>query len=118
MSLNAAQLLKTLGAGILPGGASQTKAPDSATFDFAALLQKAERGELTSGRSLIVDDSVSIDLSPDQLSSVIGRPFQTIQKKCHWLCQFCWQSTSPGSFALAKLRTHAEFIARLFQAGA
>ncbi len=68
MGLNAAQLLKTLGAGIIPGGSPQTKATENPTFDFANLLQKAERGELSSGQSITVNDSVDVEFSPEQLT--------------------------------------------------
>lgn len=67
MGINAAQLLQSLGSGIVPGGVSRTNAVDGATFDFAALLQKAERGELESGRAVRVDDAADLDLTPDQI---------------------------------------------------
>ena len=67
MSINAAQLLQALGSGIVPGGVSKSNSLEGATFDFAALLQKAERGELESGRPVRIDDAAQVDLSPEQI---------------------------------------------------
>lgn len=68
MSVNAAQLLKALGAGILPGGAKTSACDCEGILDFASLLRQAQAGELSSGRSLQVDRGAEVELSPDQMS--------------------------------------------------
>lgn len=69
MSLSAAQLLRTLGSGLIPTPAtSRPGAPSSSGgVDFASLLQRAQRGALPSHRGVTIDPAAGADLSPDQL---------------------------------------------------
>lgn len=68
MSVSAAQLLRALGAGIIPGAAPSQTPQQAGALDFASLLQRAQAGELSSGRSLQIDHGAEVELTADQLS--------------------------------------------------
>lgn len=69
MSINAAQLLSTLGSGLIPS-APGSATNDSATtggIDFAALLSRARSGDLSSGRAVTLDTSTEVEFTSEQL---------------------------------------------------
>lgn len=66
MTLNAAQLLRSLGAGLVPTPTTG-RDPAPGALDFAALLDRARAGGLSSGQPVRIDDAAGVDLSADQL---------------------------------------------------
>ncbi len=70
MTINAGELLRALGGGLLPSASTSTTKPGgvSDALGFAALLKRAQGGELQSGRELKIDDSVKAEFSPSQLA--------------------------------------------------
>lgn len=63
-------LLGKLGSGITPVGNFRSQPSGLADASFASLLQKAGRGEISSGRPVTVDPSANIELTDDQLDRI------------------------------------------------
>ncbi|RMH29039.1 MAG: hypothetical protein D6693_02560 [Planctomycetota bacterium] len=66
MTTHAAQLLRALGAGIIPTP-THARPTDLGGPGFASLLARARAGDLSTGRPVRVDDAASVDLTPGQL---------------------------------------------------
>ena len=69
MSINAAQLLRTLGSGLIPSapGSATHDAAASGGIDFAALLNRARTGDLSSGRAVTLDTSTEVEFTSEQM---------------------------------------------------
>ncbi len=69
MNSSAASLLKLLGSGVRPDGATpiQLRGGVDPGIDFAELLRKAESGEIGSGRPVRIAPGVDLSLSEAQL---------------------------------------------------
>lgn len=73
MSVDANQLLRSLGSGIRPGGPDALTRPTSTAVDvaggsFSELLQAVSSGQLSSGAPVTVAKSANLNLSPKQMS--------------------------------------------------
>lgn len=66
MTINASDMLRKLGSGVTPAGA--TRAAGDASGEFARLLDSARRGELSSREPVTISPRVEVELSQDQLT--------------------------------------------------